>query len=108
LAAGHYSNFSQYAANPVGPKEAIRVSALTPYAGGLPYNPDFEQGILNINVVLRWEYALGSVLYLVYARSQVPSTVLGANDIGALNLAEVRRAPAADVLLAKLSFWWAK
>jgi len=33
-------------------------------------NPDFHDAALNINVVLRWEYRLGSTLFLVYARNQ--------------------------------------
>jgi hypothetical protein len=104
LASGHYSHFTQYQAN--GPKEVVRLGNLTPFAGALPYNPDFEQGVLNVNAVLRWEYRLGSILYLVYTHSQVPATVLDPNAVGGLNLAAVNRAPASDVILAKLSFWW--
>ncbi len=79
---------------------------LTPYGGTLPQNPDFEQGVLNINVVLRWEYMLGSILYVVYTRAQVPTTVLGPTDMGTLNLGAVGRAPTSDAALVKLSFWW--
>ena len=61
---------------------------------------------LNINLVLRWEYMLGSTLFLVYTRSEVPTTVLGATDVASLNLGAVGRAPASDVVLAKVSFWW--
>lgn len=106
LASGHYSGFTQYRADPTGPRPAIQLSELSPYRGVVPSNPDFEEGVLNINLVLRWEYMLGSTLFLVYTRSQVPSTVLGATDIGALNLGAVGQAPASDVVLAKLSFWW--
>ena len=67
---------------------------------------DFEQGVLNVNLVLRWEYMLGSTLYLVYTRAQVPTTVLDPNDVGVLNLGAVGRAPASDAVLAKVSFWW--
>ena len=49
---------------------------------------------------------LGSTLYLVYTRSQTPSTVLNNGDVGGLNLSAVGQAPASDVILAKLSFWW--
>lgn len=41
-------------------------------------DPDFHDAALNINVVFRWEYRLGSVLYLVYARNQ---TVLGLQKV---------------------------
>jgi hypothetical protein len=62
--------------------------------------------VLNINLVLRWEYSLGSILYLVYTRSQVPTTMLGPTDVGTLNLGAVGRAPTSDAILAKASFWW--
>jgi hypothetical protein len=52
---------------------------LVPFGGALPNNPDFQEGVLNVNVVLRWEYRLGSTLFL---------------------------APASDVFLVKLSYWW--
>jgi len=106
LASGHYSDISQFQTNPTGPRPLVHVTALTPYGGVLPANPDFEQGVLNINVVLRWEYMLGSILYVVYTRAQVPTTVLGATDVGALNLGAIGRAPASDAVLVKVSFWW--
>jgi hypothetical protein len=33
-------------------------------------DPNFHDATLNLNVVLRWEYRLGSTLFLVYSRSQ--------------------------------------
>ena len=33
-------------------------------------DPNFHDAALNLNVVLRWEYRLGSTLFLVYSRSQ--------------------------------------
>ena len=106
LASGHYSRFTQYKSDPAGPRPAIELSQLSPYTLPLASNPDFEEGILNVNIVLRWEYMLGSTLYLVYTRSQTPTTVLNNGDIGTLNLGAVGQAPASDVILAKVSFWW--
>jgi len=106
LASGHYSDFTQFASSPSGPRPNIGLSQLAPYAGALPSNPDFVQGALNVNVVLRWEYRLGSLLYVVYTRAQVPNVTLGANEEGTLRLSAVSRAPAADALLVKLSYWW--
>jgi hypothetical protein len=106
LASTHYTHFTQYQSDPNGPRPAIQLSQLTGYDAPLPFNPDLEEGVLNINLVLRWEYRLGSTLYLVYTRSQVPSTVLGNSDVGTLNLGAVGQAPASDVFLAKVSFWW--
>ena len=108
LASGHYSRFTQFqAADPNATSHAaIQLAQLTSYNTPLASNPDFEEGVLNVNVVLRWEYRLGSIFYLVYTRSQTPTTTLGASDIGNLNLGAVGKAPASDALLAKLSFWW--
>ena len=105
LASGHYTELTQFITT-TGPRPAIRISDLTRYSGTVAYNPDFEQGVLNVNVVLRWEYVLGSTLFLVYTRSQTPTTTLDPSQPGALNLGAVGRAPAADILLAKLTYWW--
>ena len=102
-----------YKANPkdVRQYEAKRVG-MTPeqfdklIEGQTATNPDFEQGVLNVNVVLRWEYRLGSIAYLVYTRAQTPATMLLSGEAASLNLGAVRRAPAADVVLVKLSYWW--
>jgi len=106
LASGHYSDISQFQSNPSGPRPLVHVTSLMPYGGALGYNPDFEQGVLNVNVVLRWEYMLGSILYLVYTRAQVPTTVLGPTAVGNLDLGAVGRAPTSDAALVKVSFWW--
>ena len=105
LASGHYSDFSQFTAAATGPRPVVHLAELTPYTGQVS-NPDFEQGVLNVNIVLRWEYVLGSTLFLVYTRSQVPTTTLEPNQIGSLNLGAVGKAPAADIVLAKLTYWW--
>jgi hypothetical protein len=108
LASGHYSGFTQFQADPKGPRPAIVLSELVPYTSPLGWNPDFEEGVLNVNLVLRWEYVLGSTAYLVYTRSQIPTTTLGASDIGTLNVQAIGHAPASDVVLAKVSFWWGR
>ena len=62
-----------------------------------------------MQAVLRWEYSLGSTIYLVYARSQglniyddgsgtpIPHTLIPV-DLG--------RAPASDSFLLKWSWYW--
>ena len=107
LASGHYGELSSIQTDPAGPRATVHVSDLRPFAGTLATNPDFQQGLLNLNVVLRWEYRLGSTLFLVYSRSQVPSVTLQTGDEGHLSFNSVRRAPAADVIFAKLSYFWA-
>jgi hypothetical protein len=105
LASGHYSGFVGANTDPVGPRPVIHLSDLRSTAPP-GSNPDFEQAALNLNVVLRWEWRLGSLLYLVYTRAQVPNVSLSPGEIGSLDLGSIRRAPAADTFIAKLSYWW--
>jgi hypothetical protein len=60
---------------------------------------------LNANVVLRWEYLLGSTLFLVYTRSRTPTPSLGVGERPRLDIGAALRGPAADAFLVKLSFW---
>jgi hypothetical protein len=82
--------------------------AIDPLAAD-PYldRPDFHTSALNLNVVLRWEYRLGSLLYLVYSHSQgeYPYAINAPNpaDVWPDNLL---RGPSADVFLIKWSYWW--
>jgi hypothetical protein len=69
-------------------------------------SPDFEEAALNLNVVFRWEYRLGSTAFLVYSRSQAPS--LGnLTQPAALQPWALGTRASADVILFKLSYWWA-
>jgi hypothetical protein len=96
-----------------GPKPNIYVSDLGTSTG----NPsDFysRDSILNINVVFRWEYLPGSVLYLVYTRSEAGALaplqldaegrqIQPALDFGALGRGSIE-----DVFLVKLSYYFAR
>jgi len=104
LAAGHFSNISAFQASAAG--AVARLDDLRGYATALTTNPDFNEGVLNLNVVLRWEFKLGSTAYFVYTRAQTPATLLQLGETGTLNLSSVRRAPARDAFLLKLSYWW--
>jgi hypothetical protein len=106
LASGHYSDFATFGSDPTGPRPAVRLDQLAYGAPAPTTNPDFQQGALDVNVVLRWEYRQGSLLYLVYTRSQSPQVTLAPGETGTLNLGDLGRAPAADALLLKLSYWW--
>ena len=68
--------------------------------------PDFEDAALNINVVFRWEYRLGSTIYLVYARSQIP-TVTSFVAPGMIDFRAFGHGGSSDVFLLKFSTWWA-
>jgi hypothetical protein len=104
LASGHYSDFLSNH-DPSSTHPIVHLTDLVP-APAPSSNPDFEQGALNVNVVLRWEWRLGSLLYLVYTRSQVPNVSLGPSDVGTLDVSALKRAPAADLFILKLSHWW--
>jgi len=106
LASGHYENLKQVV--PVNNRVSLaQIDMAGPLTGALKNPADFEDAALNVNVVLRWEYHLGSTLFLVYSRSQIPSVNLGVNDVATLHPSAVLRGSAVDVLLVKLSYWWA-
>jgi hypothetical protein len=105
LASGHYSGFLSYQSDPSGPRPVVHLSDLRP-AQPPGSNPDFEQGALDANVVLRWEWRLGSLLYLVYIRSQVPNVSLAPGEAGMIDVGALKRAPSADQVILKLSYWW--
>jgi hypothetical protein len=105
LAAGHYSDFSSFTAPPGVAHPEITLAQLMP-APTPGTNPDFQVGALNVNLVLRWEYRLGSTLFLVYTRSQSPPRInLMPGQSAELDLSSIPRGPAADVILLKLSYW---
>ena len=106
LASKHYGDFLRFDRAAAGPHPAIRLADLQPGASAPDSNPDRQEGALNANVVLRWEFRPGSLLYLVYSRSQAPDLALVRGQLGKLDLRALRRGPAADVVLLKLSLWW--
>lgn len=106
LASGHYSELSSFGSDPSAARPIVHLSELRPYSLSPPSNPDFVQAAMNINVVGRWEYRLGSTLYLVYTRAQAPNVVLAPNESAVLGFGGLGRAPAIDVFMIKLSYWW--
>jgi hypothetical protein len=106
LAYKHYDQFGLFAAAPGQLGPVVRISDLRPTTQIPSVNPDLEEGVFNFNAVLRWEYRLGSVLYLVYTRSQAPDLTLMTGEFARLDLGALRKGPAADVLLLKLTYWW--
>jgi hypothetical protein len=105
LASGHYTNLQQLSA--LENKVSLSSFRNNQSAASMLTNPaDFEEAALNVNVVLRWEYHLGSTLFLVYSRSQIPNVNLLTSDVGDLRPSAVLRGSAVDVFLVKLSYWW--
>ncbi|HEY8924314.1 MAG TPA: DUF5916 domain-containing protein, partial [Polyangia bacterium] len=73
LGTKHFTDFAT-ASTMAG--ERVRIADLALGTTPAPADADFEQAALNLQMVLRWEYRLGSTLFLVYSRSQVPAVDL--------------------------------
>jgi len=83
------------------PGQVIGFSALLPVAASSS-GSDFQDAALNLSVVLRWEYRLGSTLYFVYTHeAEAPS-----DRVPALWPPELSRGPARDTVLAKWTWYW--
>jgi hypothetical protein len=83
----------------------VRYTDLTPTT--LDFDPSFHTSSLRLSAVLRWEYQLGSLLYLVYSRSQDEAPlVAGAGLRGDLLPAKLGLGPATDIFLLKWSYAW--
>jgi hypothetical protein len=98
LAAVHYDGFASATGR------VVRRDDLMP-AAAPSVNPDLQDAVLNANLVLRWEWRLGSTLYIVYSRAQTPTVGLGVGENARLDLGAALRAAAADVFLIKCSLW---
>jgi hypothetical protein len=67
--------------------------------------PDSAEGIVNVNLVLRWEYRLGSTLFFVYTHAQAPGA-LPPGQPATFDPGALRRGRGSDVLLLKLTYWF--
>lgn len=102
-AYGVYGPFFEGTSN--AEREPLRHASLLPVER--VDDASFHDVALNVNMVLRWEYRLGSTLFLVYSRSQqglptpdgvqAPATIMPRSLLGG---------PASDVLMLKWSAYW--
>ena len=69
-------------------------------------SPNFESGTFNASLVLRWEYRLGSTIYLVYTHGQRNGATPLVKDGAGFNFRHVTPRAAEDDLLLKISYWW--
>lgn len=106
LASEHYSELTAFQSDPNGARSVVHLSDLRSANEAPATNPDLEEGVVNVNLIVRWEFQLGSTLFLVYTRSQVPSIALTPGEQGMLTLHAIGRAPSADAVLLKLSYWF--
>lgn len=109
VAARRYADFSAptlQRASGAGSPRVVHLDELQP-AALPPFNPDQVETILNLNVTLRWEFLLGSTVYLVYTRSQAPQVSLLPNQPGSLDIGALRGGGTTDAFLIKFVYWTA-
>jgi hypothetical protein len=93
MARGAYTNYRAL----VGSDEFERAIGPVP-------DYDFNQGIFNANVLLRWEYMPGSSLFLVWTQSRNGDSGVYSTGFGD-RFHEVFALPHEDVLFLKVSYW---
>jgi hypothetical protein len=101
-AYGQYGPFfSAFAPN----GEEIRLTQMVPttYTAS---NPDFHESALNVNLVARWEYRLGSTIFLVYSRSQDELPFATGRDVTTLAPNALGQGRTSETFLVKWSYWW--
>lgn len=81
-------------------RASIRLEDLSEVRAGT--DPSFQTSGLEVNALLRWEYRLGSILYLAYARSAEGEPIDARPT--SLYRGPLLGGPATDLLLLKLSF----
>ena len=87
---------------------AARIYTVDPGDGGAPFtfsDPDFNFKSLRLNVIFRWEWKPGSTMYVVWTEQRQdqsnPGQFTFSRDFGA-----AFRAPADDVLMFKIAYWF--
>jgi len=83
----------------------IRLDDLAP-SDAPAHEPDFQAADFNVSAVLRWEWTLGAVFWLVYSRAQSADPTFDPEVGPRLDAASLGDGRAVDVLLGKLSWWW--
>jgi len=76
--------------------------------GGLPFsfdNPDFNFKSLRLNAIFRWEWRPGSAMYFVWTEQRQDSAHPGEFAFGR-DLGRTFAAPANDVILFKIAYWF--
>ena len=68
-------------------------------------NQDFNFKSLRGNAVLRWEYMPGSTLYFVWTQSRQDYESIGDFNFGS-SVGRMMRAPADNIFMVKLTYWW--
>jgi len=99
---GPYYTASAPAGGRIGPAD------LVPEPDPTTGFPDFRESALNLSAVLRWEYRLGSTLFLVYTRDAAePEWTADAPAPRTLRPRGLAQGPTTDTVLLKWSWFWA-
>jgi len=69
-------------------------------------NPNFDFRQFRSNLVARWEYKPGSSLYVVWSQDRTDQEVFGRSLTNSLDA--LRLAPATNVFLVKMSYWFGR
>lgn len=104
LAAGRYGPVT--AAPAAGDRPRIDQRDFSPVSAPANLAPDFRRGNISVNLLLRWEYRLGSTLMLVYTRAQQQTAYASGEGPARVDIARFRGGPATDTLVIKLTFLW--
>lgn len=88
---------------PLAGRRDLSWSDLAPvaYAG----DPRSHDAVVNLNAVLRWEYRLGSTLFLVYTRSQSELPAADGDPPTGIGAPDLFRGAATDTFFVKWSWW---
>jgi hypothetical protein len=68
-------------------------------------NPDFNDQFFNMNLVVRWEYLPGSTVFLVWSQARENTNEMVDATFGE-NVETTFSAPAGNVFLLKVSYWF--
>jgi hypothetical protein len=73
----------------------------------VPFNPDFNFKSLRVNAIFRWEWRLGSTLYVAWTQQRQDLRDPGQFQLGR-DLARVFTGPADNIFLVKISRWFGR
>ena len=121
VSVGHYTEFKQFARprtfdfvrldDPPGSltyDPATKTYSAVPADGGAPFqfdDPDFNFKSLRFNAIFRWEWHPGSALYVVWTEQRQDESYPGQFQLGR-DLGSTFSAPANDVLMFKVAYWF--
>jgi hypothetical protein len=102
LAGGHYGQTESGVAR--GQGSELPFAAFRPTRMPTDDAPDFRDGTINVNLVLRWEFLPGSTLLGVYTHAQGQTTFDPTTDgFGRPSITQFANGAATDLFLLKLS-----